>query len=77
MSTSSADRSASCRLRRRRKSSAVLCAIRNSQPSGLPIGAGGGKRLHRLDQRILQHVLAVDDGADHARAIAMQLWPHR
>jgi hypothetical protein len=37
MSTSSPDRSASCRLRRRRKSSAVLCAMRNSQPLGLPI----------------------------------------
>ena len=77
MSTSSTDRNASCRWRRRRKSSAVLCAIRNSQPSGLPIGAGGGIRLHRLDQRILQHVLAVDDRADHARAVAMQSWTHR
>ena len=38
--------------------------------------AGGCERLHRLDQRILQHVLAVDHRADHARAIAMQFRPH-
>ena len=51
--------------------------MRNSQPSGLPIGAADGERFHRLDQRILQHILAVDDRADHARAIAMQFRPHR
>jgi hypothetical protein len=38
--------------------------------------AGGCKRLHRLDQRILQNVLAVDHRADHTRAIAMQFRPH-
>ena len=42
MSTSSAECSASCRLRRRRKSSAVLCAMRNSQPCGLAMGVTDG-----------------------------------
>ena len=37
ISTSSLATRAAWRLRRRRKSSAQLCAIRNSQPSGLPI----------------------------------------
>src|SRR5580700_201996 len=33
------------------------------------------QRLDRLDQRLLHHVLAIDDGAGHARAVAMQLRP--
>jgi hypothetical protein len=45
--------------------------------NGIADLAGGSIRLHRLDQRILQHILAVDHGADHARAIAMQFWTHR
>jgi hypothetical protein len=48
------------------------------QPAfGIADCAGASPRLHRLDQRVLQHVLAVDDGTYHARAIAMQPWPHR
>ena len=43
------------------------------QPAfGIADPACSRKRLHRLDQGILQHVLAVDHRADHARAIAMQ-----
>ena len=41
-----------------------LCGLRRSRYVGLA-------KTH------LQHVLAVDDRADHARAIAMQPWPHR
>ena len=37
--------------------------------------AGVGKRLDRLGHRLLQHVLAIDDRAGHAGAIAMQLGP--
>jgi hypothetical protein len=48
------------------------------QPAfGMADIAGISLRLHRLDQRILQHIFAVDDRADHARAVAMQFWPHR
>jgi hypothetical protein len=43
MSGSSSERSWSCRVRRRRKSSAALCAMRNSQPSGLASGPACGK----------------------------------
>ncbi len=34
-----------------------------------------GERLDRLDDRLLHHILAVDDGAGHARAVPMQLRP--
>ena len=34
------------------------------------------QRFHRLDQRILQHILTVDDRADHAGAVAMQFRSH-
>src|SRR6202030_1107069 len=43
---------------------------------GIADFTGGHKRLHRLDQGILQHIFAVDYRADHARTIAMQLRPH-
>jgi hypothetical protein len=33
------------------------------------------QRLDRLDQRLLHHVLAIDDRAGHACAVAMQLRP--
>ena len=33
------------------------------------------KSLDGLQQRLLHDVLAVDAGAHHARAIAMQFWP--
>jgi hypothetical protein len=36
---------------------------------------GFGQRFDRLDDRFLHHVLAVDDRAGHARAVAMQLRP--
>ena len=46
------------------------------QPAfGIADGTRGSKRVQRLDHRILQHVLAVNGRADHARAIAMQLCP--
>ena len=35
----------------------------------------GGQGLDRLDQRFLHHVLAIDDRAGHARAVAVQLRP--
>jgi hypothetical protein len=42
MSGSCSEREASYRLRRRRKSSAALCAMRNSQPSGCTISPAAG-----------------------------------
>ncbi len=45
-------------------------------PPRIADGAGGRQRLDRLDQRILQHILAVNHRACHARAIAMQHRPH-
>jgi len=76
MSTSLPDSNASWRLRRRRKSSAVFVRDPEQPSPRVANCAGGCERLHRLDQRILQHVLAVDHRADHARAIAMQFRPH-
>jgi hypothetical protein len=49
---------------------AALCATRNSHPS---IGRQRCGALDRLEQRFLQHVLAIDDRTRHAGAISMQL----
>jgi len=35
----------------------------------------GGGRLHCLEQRFLQHVLAVDDRAGHPGAVAVEARP--
>jgi hypothetical protein len=53
------------------------CALRHRQVHEVRKEVAASPRLHHLDQGVLQHVLAVDDRADHARAIAMQPWPHR
>jgi hypothetical protein len=48
-------------------------AIRNSQPSGFSLIRC--RQRWRLHERVLHHILAVDDRAGHARAVAMQLGP--
>ena len=75
MSGSASERTDSCLARRRKKSSAALWAIRKSQPSGLTNRPAVGERLDGFDERFLQNVLAIDNRACHARAIAMQLRP--
>lgn len=51
--------------------------VRDAEQPTLRPGDGSclGQRLDRPQQRLLQEVLAVDDGAGHAGAIAVQLWP--
>ena len=53
--------------------------VRDAKQPALGIAEPARRRklLDRLDQRVLQHVFAIDHRADHARAIAMQLRPHR
>lgn len=61
--------------KRRRKSSAVLWAMRNGHPWRSTIAPALGMRADRPHQGVLNHILAVDDRVRHARAVAMQLRP--
>jgi hypothetical protein len=63
-------------VRRRWKSSAVLCAIRNSQLSGVT-GAAAGHACIALMSASCDDILAVDHRSNHPRATAVQPRPHR
>ena len=62
---------------RRRRSRLVLWAMRNSQPSRLSTAGALGSCAQRLDEGILQDILAIDRRSRHARAVAMKAWPER
>ncbi|TDW32432.1 hypothetical protein EV128_107301 [Rhizobium azibense] len=61
--------------RERETGRGLHCAPRSNQRSRLSIRCTGRSCRHGADQNLLDQILAVDGGAGHTGAVAVQPWP--